>query len=95
MDNPIDGILPDFDVFGIEFTNWWQKLFGGLWAAMILLSIAWLLVAFFGLRRATSNNQVQQVDESKSKVMWAGITLIAVLGFSVIVGIIINLSSTS
>lgn len=94
MDNPIDGMLPDFDVFGVEFTNWWQKLFGGLWAAVIIISIAWLLIAVLGLRRATSNNQVTQVDESKSKVLWAAIVLGLVLGFSVVVGVIINLSGT-
>ena len=33
IDNPISGLVPDFNVFGAEFTTWWQKLFAGLWAA--------------------------------------------------------------
>lgn len=30
--NPFDGVVPDFSVFGAEFTSAWTKLLGGLWA---------------------------------------------------------------
>ena len=39
MDNPLDGILPDFSIFGAEFTELWQKLLAGLWGIAILLAV--------------------------------------------------------
>lgn len=86
MDNPIDDIEPDFSVFGAEFTAWWQILFAGLWAAAIIIALAYCLVAILRMRRATANNVPGQADEAKSSAMWAGAAAGGLIGFGVIVG---------
>lgn len=85
MDNPIDGIDPDFTVFGAKFTAWWQLLFAGLWAACIIVALGYLLVSILRMRRATSNNVPGQADEAKSQAMWAGGAAGGLIGFGVIV----------
>ena len=40
IENPMDGILPDFGAFGMEFTELWQKLLAGLWGISIIADSA-------------------------------------------------------
>ncbi|ANN16001.1 hypothetical protein SD37_10345 [Amycolatopsis orientalis] len=44
--NPFEGIVPNFDVFGVDFNAAWKKLLGGAWG------LAFVVVAF-GTIRAT------------------------------------------
>ncbi|HKN51800.1 MAG TPA: hypothetical protein VJX66_04825 [Amycolatopsis sp.] len=44
--NPFDGIMPNFDVFGVQFNAAWKKLLGGVWG------LAFVVFAF-GTIRAT------------------------------------------
>lgn len=85
IDNPISGLVPDFNVFGAEFTTWWQKLFAGLWAAGLIVSIAFLIFGILDLRRATANHVPGQADEAKNKVMWSAASVGGLAGLGVIV----------
>jgi hypothetical protein len=93
MDNPFDGLIPDFNVFGAEFTTWWQKLFGALWAIAIIVAAAYLIWSILSLRRATNNNVPGQADEAKTQAIWAGGALGALVGFGTIIGAIIAVAS--
>ena len=84
MENPFAGLVPDFTVFGAEFTTWWQKLFVGLWAIAIIIAGAFLILALTQMRRATSNNVPGQADDAKSHALWAGGSLVALVGFGTI-----------
>lgn len=84
MDNPFDNLIPDFNVFGAEFTTWWQKLFTGLWAVGIIVSAAFLIVALLKIRKANNNTAPGQEDDAKSQAMWAGAALGGLVGFGVI-----------
>jgi hypothetical protein len=44
--NPFDGVVPNFDVFGVDFNAAWKKLLGGAWG------LAFVVIAF-GTIRAT------------------------------------------
>lgn len=89
MTNPFSGLIPDFSVFGVEFTAWWQKLFTGLWALCILGAGAYLLVSVVQLHKATTNNIPGQADEAKSKVAWSAAAVGVLAGFGVVMGAII------
>jgi hypothetical protein len=91
--NPLDGILPDFSVFGAEFTAWWQKLLGGLWAVCLIAAVVSLMIALVKLHKATTNNIPGQADEAKSAAVWAGAAVGALAGLAVIVGGIFALAS--
>lgn len=90
-ENPFDGLVPDFSLFGAEFTEWWQKLFMGIWAICIIIAGAYLLIAFLGLRRAHSNNMPGQVDEAKGRMMWSAAALGGLVGFAVIMAAIFTI----
>lgn len=92
MENPFADLVPDFTVFGAEFTTWWQKLFVGLWAVLIIVVGAFLAIALTQMRRATNNNVPGQADEAKTHVMWAGGSLVALVGFGTIIGAIFALA---
>lgn len=83
-DNPFDGLVPDFTIFGAEFTQWWQKLFVGIWAVCIIIAGSYLLISLLGLRRAHSNNMPGQVDEAKGRLQWSAVALGGLVGFAVI-----------
>ena len=92
MQNPLDGILPDFSIFGAEFTELWQKLLAGVWALGIVASIVFLIL---GLVKIGNNGETnpQAVAEGKRQVLWASISLGALVSLGVIVGAIIALVS--
>lgn len=85
MENPFTGLVPDFTVFGAEFTTWWQKLFVGLWAILIIVAAAFLAIAIMQIRRATNNNVPGQADDAKTHAMWAGGSLVGLIGFGTII----------
>jgi len=92
MTNPFSGLVPDFSVFGAEFTTWWQKLFVGGWAAAIIVACVVLLTSFVKLHKATNNNIPGQADEAKTAAMWAGGSVVALAGFGVIVAAILTVA---
>ncbi len=92
MENPFTGLVPDFTVFGAEFTTWWQKLFVGLWAILIIVAAAYLALGITQMRKATANNVPGQADDAKSQAMWAGASLVGLIGFGTIIAAIFALA---
>lgn len=88
MDNPIDGIIPDFSIFGAEFTQLWQKLFAGFWGLAIVIAIVFLIRGIVSMAQSSSSNP-QAYKEGRTQALWAGISLGALVALGVIVGAII------
>lgn len=82
--NPFANLVPNFTIFGAQFTTWWQKLFVGLWAVLILVAGAYLLLSILQIRKATNNNVPGQADEAKTHAVWAGGALGGLIGFAAI-----------
>lgn len=57
MNNPIDGIVPDFTIFGAEFTELWQKIFAGLWGLAVVITIVFLVLGITKMAQGSSNPQ--------------------------------------
>ena len=93
MENPFANLIPDFSVFGAELTTWWQKLFVGLWALLIIAAAAYLAMSLLQIRRATHNSVPGQADEAKTQAVWAGAALGGLVGFGTIIGAIIAVAS--
>ncbi|MBG0718735.1 hypothetical protein G3N18_11795 [Microbacterium sp. 2C] len=88
MENPLDGIIPDFTIFGAEFTQLWQKLLGGVWGIAIVVVIVFLIMGFVKIAQNGETNP-QAVAEGKKQVLWSGIGLGCLVALAVIVGAII------
>jgi hypothetical protein len=91
--NPLDGVLPDFSIFGAEFNAWWKKLLGGLWALALLLSVAFLIIGLTKMGKATTQQNAQEHAIGRTKATMAGITLASLAGLGVIVGAILAVAS--
>jgi Type IV secretion system pilin len=91
IDNPLDGILPDFSIFGVEFTSLWQKLVAGIWAIGIILAIVFLAVGVTQMAGASSSGNPAAYKDARTQAMWAGISLGVLAALSVIVGAILAL----
>lgn len=81
MTNPFANLVPNFSIFGAQFTSWWQKLFVGLWAAAIIIAGAYLLLSVVQMRRATSGNVPGRACEAKTHAVLAGSALGGLIGF--------------
>lgn len=90
IDNPLDGILPDFSIFGVEFTQLWQKILGGLWALAIIAAIIFVIIGVGNMAVATSGSNPGAYKDARTQAMWAGISLGVLAALAVIVGAILS-----
>ena len=89
IDNPLDGIIPDFSIFGAEFTQLWQKLLAGLWGIGIILAIVFLILGIVKMAGASSSGNPNDYKTARTQAMWAGISLGVLAALAVIVGAIL------
>lgn len=89
IDNPLDGVLPDFTIFGAEFTELWQKIIGGIWAIGIILTIIFVIVGIIKMGSASNGGNPQEYKSARTQAMWAGISLGVLAALAVIVGAIL------
>lgn len=87
--NPLDGILPNFSIFGVEFTQLWQKIVAGIWGIAIILSVVFLIVGVGQMAAASSGGNPAAYKDARTQAMWAGISLGILAALSVIVGAIL------
>jgi hypothetical protein len=91
IDNPLDGILPDFSIFGAEFTELWQKIIAGIWGIGIILTIVFVIVGIIKMGSASNGGNPQEYKSARTQAMWAGIALGVLAALAVIVGAILAL----
>lgn len=86
MKNPLDGILPDFAIFGAEFTTIWQKLAAGLWGLGLIIAVGYLAHGILGIASNRSGGHPGQLRESRKEFQNAGIAFGGLIALPVIVG---------
>lgn len=82
MPNPFDGILPDFAIFGAEFTQLWQKVLAGVWGIALVIAAIMLILAVVKL--LGSGDNPNQRAEALKGLLWAGIATGVLLAIAVI-----------
>jgi len=95
IENPLNGILPDFSFGGAEFTALWQKLIAALWAIGILVAIGYLIFGIVAMSGASgeTNPNPQAHSQGRRKAVWAGIALAALAGLAIIVGAVLTFAA--
>lgn len=75
--NPFEGILPDFTIFGAEFTEVWQKLLAGFWGIGLVIAAFFLISG--GIRLAKSSNNPNERADARTQMGWsiAGLAFLA------------------
>ncbi|TFB87684.1 hypothetical protein E3O44_06885 [Cryobacterium algoricola] len=90
MDNPLNGILPNFTIFGAEFTQLWQKLLAGIWGIGIILAVAFLIIGVTRMASASSGGNPNEYKTARNQSLWAGISMGVLASLAVIVGAILT-----
>jgi hypothetical protein len=92
--NPLDHILPNFTIFGTEFTQLWQKLIAGLWGLAIIVAVVYLILGVGSMAAASgvSANPMAHA-EGRRKAIGAAIAIAVLAALGVIVGAILNIVS--
>lgn len=89
IDNPLEGILPNFSIFGVEFTQLWQKILAGVWGLAIIAAILFLVVGVGQMAAASTGANPSAYKDARNQAMWAAIALGVLAALSVIVGAIL------
>ena len=90
IENPLDGVLPDFAIFGAQFTELWQKLLAGIWGIAIVVAIVYLIIGLLSMGKAGGSNP-HAYKEGRGQAIWAGIALGGLAALAVVVGGILAL----
>lgn len=86
IQNPLDDIVPDFTVFGADFTNIWQKLGAGAWAVGLLVAIFYLGRGILAMAQSRGGHP-GNLREAKKEAVQAGAALGGLIALAPIVGI--------
>ena len=90
--NPLDGVVPDFNVLGTQFNSIWKKIAGGLWALALIISIFYLGRGILTYAQEQGVHPTQMRD-AKREAVRAAISLACLVALPVIVGVILALVS--
>jgi hypothetical protein len=90
MDNPLNNIVPDFTIFGTEYTAIWQKLAAGLWGLGILIAIGYLGHGILGIAQNRGGHP-GNLRESKKEAVNAGVALAGLICLAVIIQVFITI----
>lgn len=88
--NPLDGVVPDFTIFGAEFTELWQQVLGGLWGIAIVIAVVFVIVGLVTMGKAGGSNP-HSYKEGQTQLKWALISLAGLAALAVGVGAILAL----
>ncbi len=84
LTNPLSGIVPDFGIFGTDFTTIWQRLAAGLWALAILVAIGYLAHGILAISQSKGGHP-GALKESRREAQNAGIALGGLIALGAIV----------
>lgn len=84
--NPFDQVVPDFSVFGTQFTQWWQKLLGGAWGVALVLCAFHLITTGASLQSNKKNGYQSGVMEDTTELKKWGVGAGVTIGAGVIFG---------
>lgn len=89
--NPFNGVVPDFSIFGVEFTNAWQKLLAGLWGLAFVVTAFGAIRATLELQHAKKGGYQAGVLEHTESVKKSGLALAGLSALGIIFGAVVAL----
>ncbi|MBA4025040.1 MAG: hypothetical protein C0482_22020 [Gordonia sp.] len=84
--NPLDGILPDFSLWGTGVGDSWRRLMAAFWAACLACCAIWVIAAGAKMGMANKRGFAGQQVEAKQSFYDALVGLGACAGASVLIG---------
>lgn len=94
-ENPLDGVTPNINVFGVQFQGAIQLILGGLWALVLILVTAAFLMNLGKWGIARQRGHSDDIADGADGAKRSGIAFAAVSGASVIIGGILALTAAA
>jgi hypothetical protein len=77
--DPFDGVVPNFAIFGADFNSWWKKLLAGVWGLSIVYCAFRLFPAALSLHRSRMVGNANSLGEASQELkFWGAGTLMVV-----------------
>lgn len=89
--NPFNGVVPDFSIFGVQFTKAWQKLLAGVWGLAFVVVAFGAIRAVIELQHAKRGGYQSSVLEHTESAKRSGLALGALAALGIIFGAVIAL----
>ncbi len=93
INNPFDGVSPNFTVFGAQFTHLWQLVLGAIWALALIYTAAQFVVGLASMASHKGGAHPSQLAESRSEAKKNAIAFAAVACVGVLAGAILAVVS--
>lgn len=87
--NPLDGVKPDFSLFGPTVGTTWRRVVGAFWAACLGICAVWIIKAGATFAMARNRGMVGQVNAAKSDLLDAALGLGLCVSSFIIIGAVI------
>jgi hypothetical protein len=94
-DNPLDGVTPNINVFGVQFQGAIQLILGGIWALVLILVTAAFLMNLGKWGIARQRGHSDDIADGADGAKRSGVAFAAVAGASVIIGGILALTAAA
>jgi predicted small integral membrane protein len=91
--NPLDGIFPDFSIFGTEFNQLWQKLLAGIWGIVLIGSVIFFFINLGKMSAATASANPGDHQMAKKATITSAILIGVCAAAALIVGTILFIVS--
>jgi len=94
-ENPLNGVTPSIDVFGVQFKGAIQLVMGGLWALALLAVTAAFIwnLAKWGVAR--KDGRVDDISDGATGAKRSGIAFGCVAGASVLIGALLAVAGAA
>src|SRR4051794_22553520 len=94
-DNPLDGVTPNINVFGVQFQGAIQLILGGIWALVLILVTAAFLMNLGKWGIARQRGHSDDIADGADGAKRSGVAFAAVAGAGVIIGGILALTAAA
>lgn len=91
VDNPLKGVTPKLDVFGVKFTNAISLILGGVWALALVGAVFFILKNSASWAAARQRGMSDDMEDGATGLKRSALAFGFIAAAGVIVGAILNL----
>lgn len=86
IDNPLKGVSPNLEVFGVKFTNAISVILGGAWALALVVAVFFMIKNGASWAAARQRGMSDDMEDGATGLKRSSLAFIFIAGLGVIVG---------
>jgi hypothetical protein len=90
--DPFNGVVPNFAIFGADFNTWWKKLLAGVWGISIVYCAFKLFPAALSVHRSRTVGNVTSLGEASQDLKFWGAGTLMVLAAGLVFGTLLTIA---